>query len=584
MHWKKTALVFAILAIFLSNVMAVELFYESNMFVSLNKTEFAPGETLEANIDIMNSEEFPIAEAYLVFELVQGEKYYYPSQTKDRDNVFFEENVEGVNIAPFDRVSKSFSYQLPSDLAPGSYRFDVYAKTKNTHMVGAPHIFGSPKSINFTVSGGNGSFPEVRFVRTKTRFHQFLGPVGPGIDSGEEIENEVFVQNDSEKTLKNLTLFVGLCEWDDTSCDSYSSKATEKIASLGPGEETAVSVKLTAPELPGAYSIRLELKDSEDKLISLYRNRSIVYGGTAKIHQLNVSDYIFNKGDEGTVEMLIGPSPDHYTWPSFDNFNAKVWIEDVRDNNSVVFTEEIPIVSIASPDFLEKSFAFTAEKELDLFNVCGEITKDGVEHESTCYLVDASLFPEKVQVSEIDVQWDYDFSEGTLNLVFSNIDSKVNELDAAFLLMDFANNDLVVTKSLKDDSPMMESLEVPPKNFVLILNNFTTRKQQKIEINLEGLATAPSSKPCSELGGILCSAEQICSNPVPSSEGSVCCLTECNARVSTGQQGLPWDSVYSFIFWIVVIIIVLAVLYNIYIRTGNRGNEQLGGGIIENDL
>ena len=129
MSLKKTALVFAILAIFLSNVMAAELFYKSNMYVSLNKAEFAPGETLEANVGITNSESFPIAEAYLVFELVQGESYYYPSQTKDSDNVFFEENVEGINIAPFDRVSKSFSYRLPEGLAPGSYRRDVYAKT-----------------------------------------------------------------------------------------------------------------------------------------------------------------------------------------------------------------------------------------------------------------------------------------------------------------------------------------------------------------------------------------------------------------------------------------------------------------------
>ncbi len=585
MSLKKTILVFAILAVFLSNAMALELFYKSNMYVNLNKTEFAPGETLEANVDIMNSEKFPIAEAYLVFELVQGEEYYYPSQTSDSDNVFFEENVEGINIAPFDRVSKSFSYNLPEDLAPGNYRLDVYAKTKKTHLVGAPHIFGSPKSIIFTVSGGNGRFPEAKFVRTKTRFHQFLGPIGPGIDAGKEIENEVFVQNDSENALKNLTLFVGLCEWDDTSCDSYSSKATMKIASLGPGEEKSVSVQLTAPEMPGAYAIRLELRESDGRLISLYRNRSIVYGGTAKIHQLNVSDYIFNEGDEGSLEMLIGPSPDHYTWPSFDNFIAKVWVEDVRDNNKVVFSEEIPIASIASPDLIKESVAFSAEKNLDLFNVCGEISKDGTVHEYICYLVDASLFPAKVQESEIDVQWDYDFSEGVLNLVFSNTDSEVIEMDAAFLLMGFSSNNLVATKSLKGVSPVMEAVEIPPKNFVLILNNFITKKQQRIEINLEGLEIAPSVKSCAELGGILCSAEQICDNPMKSSDSPVCCLTECKARISTGQNEIPWGAVYSFIFWIIVIMLVLFVFYNIYIRTGGRGDEeQLGGGVIENDL
>jgi len=45
------------------------------------------------------------------------------------------------------------------------------------------------------VEGTGKGFPEAKFIRTKTEFHEFLGPVGPGINPGEEIENKVRVKH-----------------------------------------------------------------------------------------------------------------------------------------------------------------------------------------------------------------------------------------------------------------------------------------------------------------------------------------------------------------------------------------------------
>ncbi|MFA4855115.1 MAG: hypothetical protein WC634_00830 [archaeon] len=584
---KKNAIAFiALLLLFAGYASAAqpELFYKSNLFVKLNEETFSPGETLEATIELLNMEDFPIAEAYVVVELVQGDDYYYPSQMQDTDNIFFEEKITGLNIAPHEKVSETFSYNLPSGLKPGNYRIDVYAKTNKTSLVGAPHIFASPNSVRFAVSGVGNEFPEAKFIRTKTMFHEFLGPVGPGIKPGEEIENGVFVQNISGKSLSNVILFVGLCEWDDTSCASYESTATEKIALLAPGEEKAVSVKLKAPQMPDAYAIRLELRDSSGRLLSLYRNRSIVYGGTAKIHQLNISDYSFEQGSQGEISMFIGPSPDHYNFPPFEDFTVKAWIENARDNNRVIFSDERQVASIASPDFLTFAFPFTAEKALDLFKVCGSVSKGGEEHEHYCYLVDASKFPKKELASEIAIEWNYDFSNRTLNLLFSNEDTKLKEMNAAFMLLRPETSELVATKALKGESPVAESIAVEPENFVLLLNNFSTRKQQKVEINIVGREAAFTLKSCPELGGSMCSEGQLCDNPAASSEGKWCCLTQCRGRASTSQQSLPWGTVYSLLLWVAAIVVILVIAYNAYVRFGGRGNEEFGGENIENDL
>lgn len=584
MELKRIAMIFAFVMLFLSQAYALELFYNASMNTELNKQQFAPGESLEAEITVLNLEDFPIAEAYVVVELVQGKDYYYPSQTTDRDNVFFEEKILGLNIAPYGKAATTFSYTIPDDLTPGDYRIDVYAKTNKTHLVGAPHIFASPNSVNFTVSGRDGSFPEAKFVRTKTRFHQFLGPIGPGISPGEEIENEIFVQNTSGRNLSDLTLFVGMCEWDDTSCKSFNSSATKKISSLKAGDETKVSVKLTSPQMPDAYAIRLELKDSDGKLLSLYRNRSIVYGGTAKIHQLNVSDYLFGESDNVELSVLIGPSPDHYTFPEFNDFAVRAWVEDIRDNNRVVFSESKAIDSISGSELKQETFSFASPVALDLFKVCAVIEKQGIEHEHYCYVVDASKFPEKKQMSEIDVQWNYDFSVRELNLSFSNKDPGASKLNAAFLLMDFASNDLLASAELKGSSPTSETVETEPGNFVLLLNNFSTGRQKRVNINLEGEATALSLKTCTELGGILCGSGQLCNNKVASSESGVCCLTECRERLSIGQLGFDLQNLFSILFWIVVILIVLIIAYNAYNRVIKGKEKRVAGEIVEKHL
>jgi len=547
----------------------IDLFYNAHLEVVLEKNSFSAGEELKGKIVLLNLEEFPIPEAYIVLEVVQGEDYYYPSQLSDRDNIFIEEKLSNINLSPSERHEIDFSIKLPSDLAAGSYRLDAYAKAEKPLLVGIPQILLSPVTNKFTVLG-NDDFPQAKIVRTKTKFHSFLGPIGPGIQGGEEISNNVFVVNTSKKELKNLKLLVSLCEWDDTACKKFDSVAEEKIDSLAPGQEKSVSVKLAAPLQPDAYAIRIELRNSENKLLSLYRNRSIVYGPTAKIHKLFVSDFLFNNGEDGSITVFVGPTPDHYLREAFSNFDLKVSIEDLRTGKSVFSdSERIPEIGrkeIFEIDFIEKKFDFVSVRELDFFKVCGSIEKQQLVHELYCFVVDASKFRTKELFSEIGANWSYLKKERKLDVEFFLFSPETStEADAAFSLTDFSSNNLLGDGTLSSPLPKKVSFsDIGLGSFTLVLNNFLTKKQSRFEINTAALQAAVpvQEKTCSALNGFVCRTIEACKGELlPAADAAICCSTACIERPAVGVQPLPVTAIDSSILFFVAIIVLLALFY-----------------------
>jgi len=560
---------------------AIDLFYDTHIDVQLEKTVFSPGETLKGRIVILNLEPFPVAEAYLVLEVVQGSKYYYPSQTNDRDNVFIEKKIHNINLSPSERHELDFSIALPPDLAAGSYRLDVYAKAEKPLMFGVPHLFSTPRTVLFGIDAGQGEFPGAKIVRTKTRFHNFLGPIGPELGPGAEISNNIFILNTSTKEFRDLRLFVGLCEWDDTACTEYDSQDEARIDSLAAGEEKSVSVKLKAPLQPDAYAIRIELRDSENRLVSLYRNRVIVSGPTAKIHKLHVSDFLFVAGGKGSITMLVGPSPDHYKKPAFREFDLKVSIEDLVSGKNVFSTseriEEIGHTRKFDIDFVERVFSFTAPSQLDFFRVCGSIEKALVVHELYCFVVDAQKFKAKKNYSDIGVAWNYSADNRKLDIIFSLLDESVlRDVDATFSLNEFSANSLVGEGELSAPLPKTASFSaLGIGSYTLVLNNFLTKKQSRFDIDL-GLPPLPAegARACSEQGGFACRENESCTGSLlPARDAVACCSIQCRAKPGVEMITLlpPETSLLPLAALILILVLV-------YLLKKNKKMERFGHG------
>ncbi|MFZ2455587.1 MAG: hypothetical protein WAX07_03830 [Candidatus Altiarchaeia archaeon] len=337
-------------------------------------------------------EEFPIVGAYLVVEVATGGE-----PGSDTENIFYEKIIRDINLPPLGGVTVPFSYEIPSDLASGNYSLNVYLKTDRTGIVGLPHIFLSPVSQGFSVAG-TGSFPYAAISRSGSLFVNESGQAGPGVDADSAVEGAVLIAGDSGiYSLNGLVLSVYVCEWDDTACvvsdDLYWSGDYPVTPSQINDSQALTSVVFAAPARSGAYAIRLELKDSFGRIVSIYRSRIVVKGETARIRKMAVDNYYYGAGDLGRIMVLVGPSPDSYTNPVTTDAKVSVYI---NSGGKTMYTDSsvIPELSgLSYPVEVFESFNFSSAGELKLFEVCSQVeSASGVLFDRYCYLVDSSKF------------------------------------------------------------------------------------------------------------------------------------------------------------------------------------------------
>ena len=371
-------------------------FYKGDLYFIPHKETYSAGEVFKAEFVLSNLEKFPLTDAYLVVELVKGGvKPAYPQHSSDTDNIFYEEKIEDINIAALSRTTARFSYLIPEDLSPGVYLLEVYMKTKRTPVIGLPQIMLSPKYMSFRVEGG-GSFPSALISRTETVFANESAPVGVGVDGGSVVEGLVVIKSLTDSPENSMTLTVSVCEWDDTSCgesDMFFSK-DYFIPSLAAGATTSVAVDFKSPVKPSAYAIRLELKDSGGRTSSLYRSRIVVKGETARIRKMAVDKHYYKQNEQGEIRVLVAPSPDHYTNPITENAKLSVYL---KEDGRIFYTDSSILPNLSAKQALitaeEKTFVFTAPRELTLFEVCSQVdSSSGSLYDRYCFIVDSSKF------------------------------------------------------------------------------------------------------------------------------------------------------------------------------------------------
>ena len=558
---------------------AQDTFYKGSLKVALNKGIFNPGDALNARITASNIDATPIAQAYLVIELVQGGSYYYPSQTSDADNVFYETTIGNINLAPGEQRELQFSYEIPADIKGGSYRLDAYFKTRKTSIVGIPFIFASPVTARFEIENGTGDFPYVKILRTETKFHNTAGPIGPDIAPGSTIGNSIYVQNTSGRAMSNLKLEVMLCDWDDTSCDEIESEDSATF-DLAADENKAIAISLTAPELTSAYAIRLEVKDSGNRLLSLYRNRSIVHGATARIRKLALNDYCFNSDAEVDLNFTMGPSPDHWHPegnPVFRDFSLDVSVNNLR-NNANVFKKSVAIKEISDKiGLLQESLSFNAPADMDYFEVCSVISKEGTRYDSYCTTIDAEKFALAEQPPELMTEWIYNESTKSLSIEFCReVQDKfcakykkpaTSLISGNYAIADSATMQAIASKSFSGENCITEKIEgLSQKNYLLTVNDTEGKRQYNKVLEL-------GRKSCPELKGIVCGADSACKgNEVDAGDAANCCIGACEPKEEPIPPGKP--EIKAEWLWVFLGIIVILIAAGLLLR---REKEKTAG-------
>ena len=542
-------------------------FFSGDASVVLDKDTYSPGDLLKANITLQNMEDFPLVDVYPVVEIVVGKKHVYPTEISNDNNVFYETVTGPLNLAPGRTITIPFSYSLPLDLSGGNYLLEVYAETKRTPVVGIPSIFLSPQGAPFSVVGG-GSFPSAKILWNETIIGGVTGQETAALNASSMFSGRVFIKN-RQNADADCVLNLTVCEWDDVLCtegEQASSKQYE--LSLKANETYAADVELKAPEKPNVYAMRLELIEN-GRTVSIYRSRIIVTGPAARIRKIVPDDFYYRAGQKGRILLVVGPSPDHFTFPVLNNTVVSVSIAPVNGTELNVGSFTIPELSIdAGPVF--HAFEFTSPVVLRDYTICSKVeSANGTLLDSYCFMVDSSKFLSNETFT--NVSWDYDSSNGSLSLqicAYNQIGENASSKVSVFLM--------TPAKSLEDsaqsvflDSCSLITLSARAGEHFLFVNNLDTNKQTEMKINLLE-KNETTQKHISVCGNNQCEPEetqQSCCLDCGCSQNAECVNNRCQANEqvitagSTEPVQNPEKEDRSFFYAGAVIIVIGLLLF-----------------------
>lgn len=574
--------------------------YDLGVSAVLNKSGFTAGETLSAQITLSNFEEFQVADVYLIVQVSKGE-ISYPSQFSDDGILFYEKVFPKIPLIPKSNKTIAFNYALPKDISAGEYYLNLYLRTPVSLVKtgGVPSIMVSPKKHAFKVTSGTGKFPAVNIVRTKSFLYGFSdfegsvsketiaagklskewkGPVGAPVSAGSEVSGKFFIENKSFGKQGNLKLKVSVCEWDDSVCEKILFSKEFEAGSLEAGKEKAVDIILKAPEIPGAYAVRLELSDGA-RAISIYRNRLIVLGGTAKIRKLHLDNHVFGSaGDKINFNAYVGPSPDHYTNPVFENFSIELSIED--ESKSKVVSEKIPIPSL--PHEEQDTVKITAELEspvlLTNYFVCALIEKTGVQHDKYCYKVTAGdFYAEKPVFSNVSVSWKYEAKSKQLEIDFVQNEERL-PLKINYFIHD-SGGKVLVNENLEGTTPQNVSHRIEPGEYVLTVADKQKGTQEKflLDLNESKITSAGQLPLCRNLGGAVCSESEECMGAYGKSrETEFCCTGECELKtpLTPGKTIETGTGDNSILIYLIIALAIITLIAGLIVKQNRKTSEE----------
>ncbi|MGI6589266.1 MAG: hypothetical protein ACOX1V_01220 [Candidatus Iainarchaeum sp.] len=537
-------------SVFSSNLISFE--WDELTSIELDKKEYELNEPITGKIIFYNQEEFPSLGTKIVLHLAQGD-YDYPSQLNLSENILNEKIVDMDFVLAGKRKETLFSFDNPGS---GEFRIDGYVWVVKSKALGASNIFYYPVSENFIVKGNN-SKQRLVINRALTVFEEVSGPVGFPINPNEEFSGKVVIDNLTTKEKKDIVVGLKICEWASPFCDEKEEKKFEvsNIPSKGQG---FVNVNLIAPTIPSAYEIFINLY-SEGELESVYKNRVIVKGGTAKVRKIGLGGIADRNY---AINIVLLGSPDHFTYPVFEDFDLKVLL---YNENNLIWEKTSKIEKINTGESIIKEFNF----DKDIFSkICYLISKNNVGYDEGCFELDLNqiLYEyELIHPPKIEAKYNYDEISKNLQLeLVKKSATGLREFNARIKIID--SDKAYYSKLIENQSYFKENILMEKLDLFLVIDDLNLKQQQVIPINLktkgvnvygESIDTPSNIVGGKKCEGRVCPKDFVCDSKTELTIEGDCCYTNCieSGVFSTeGLIGIP------LITWVALIMLVIAII------------------------
>ncbi len=526
-----------------------DLTWNSMAGIVFDKEKYLANESITGKVVFINAEAYPAIGVKVVLQLAQGE-YSYPSQFNSNDIILGEQVIDFGYVLPSSKKELLFSFPNPGK---GAYRIDSYAWVMKSKAVGASNIFYNPFTSQ-TISVEGQVKERALIDRLNTEFSGVKGQIGFPVDANSNYTGKVIIKNGATKK-ENLVLGITVCEWAYPFC-----KSNEKLISVGTIEANlnkTIDVSLIAPSIPSAYEINIVLYDG-NTIDSLFKNRVIVSGGTAKIRKAFISGL---DAQNYSVTLVIAGSPDHFSNPEFENFDARV---EIYDGTSLVEEKKETISKIRMGEITQKTFTLSVK---NFTSICTIVSKKGVVYDKECFVADIDSIVTDYKIENpksVLVSWNYD--ESTLILSIKLTKEQINAQVRLFNSENTLFKEMITTNDVYTKDILVEK-----QNLFLVVNDFDAKTQQLIPlnfaINIEDRNSAIFGNTIDKNVGILnqkkctgeiCSFGTTCSTLTDLTIDGDCCYSECIVG------GIVIDEKNSFIipliFWVALILLIIALV------------------------
>ena len=551
MKGKNILIILALLLLFniaLAEMNPSDLTWGSMAGIVFDKDSYLANEPITGKVSFLNTENYPAVGVQLVLQLASG-TYEYPSHLNSNDTILGEQVIDFGYVLPNSKKELTFSFSNPG---MGEYRIDSYAWVTKSKAIGASNIFYNP-SISETISVEGVAKERALIDRLNTEFGGEKGQSGFLVQPGQSFSGKVLIKNGGIKK-ENLKLGITICEWALPFC-----KLTEKIIDVGQVEANStktIDVSLFAPTIPSAYEINLVLYDN-NKIESLFKNRVIVSGGTAKIRKAFISGL---DADNYLISLIISGSPDHFALPDFDNFDVSV---ELYDGENLVEEKKEMVTKILAGEIIQKEFNL-ASKEFNL--MCLKVSKGGVVYDKECYAADIqSISADYVIANPKSVLVDWTYNETTLMLSIKLTKEQINAQVRLFNSDETLFKEMIATSSV-----YIKEILVQKQNLFLMVNDFDAKTQQLIPLNF---GVNPDDRNSVIFGqnndvnsgilnqttcsGRICSLGTICNTQTELTIDGDCCYSEC---ISAGSITENYILNVPLILWIALIVLIIAIV------------------------
>ncbi len=233
----------------------------------------------------------------------------------------FQINPERFSLEPKAKLTKTFTYQVPSQINEGKYLLNINIYNQSSDLLTSSFIdLGELK-------GGN-QFLKINSIQV-LKEGKFLGPQeGPTFEKDEPIQIRIEVFNPQNQLVKaKPKIVIYQRNQNPQPVTSYE----KEFFDFQPNSSTNLTLIINSPEKPTVYVGALRFYDDKNQLISETAPfRWIIAGESAEILSLEFDKDFYSRNQEAKIKaVLVGPA---------DNNPLNLGRDTELINPSVVFT------------------------------------------------------------------------------------------------------------------------------------------------------------------------------------------------------------------------------------------------------